>query len=309
MFPKTAIIGATGFIGKFFLAAHRKIHRDCVGTSKDANSQETSYLDLLSPSIVPLKLAESGHREALIFAGVAEVATCEKEKDLTRKINVDGTLNLIEQLFSEGIKPVFFSTPAVFDGVSGLYDEEDFPHPVNEYARQKAEVETHIKKICNKGGYLIVRLAKTFSVDKGDGTILDQMASILKSGGFIRAAYDQIFSLIYVLDLLEIVSILQVKGVTGVINITPPEAWSRYDLALAIANCMGVSPQHIEKISLTDLHEPFNRPHNTSMKADKMIRETGYQFTPTIQYIERIAENWREEVVAEDRGNKIRATR
>lgn len=295
MIPKTAIIGATGFIGKIFFAAYRRIHHDCIGTGKSADVKEDiSFLDLLSPTIVPLKLKESGHREALILAGITRVETCEKEKEWTRKINVEGTLDLIQQLCAQGIKPIFFSSAAVFDGAKGFYDEEDVPNPINEYARQKIDIETGIKRICKTGNYLIVRLSKTFSVDKGDGTIFDEMASILKSGGIVRAAADQIFSPIYVLDLFEIVKILQIKGVTGVINISSQESWSRYDSALALAKHMGVNSNRVAKIFLDDLQEKFKRPKNTSLKADKIIRETGYKFTPTIQYIEQITENWRE---------------
>ena len=292
MIPKTAIIGATGFIGKAFFVEYRKIHRDCIGTSRDANREDLSFLDLFSPAVAPLKLAESGHREALILAGITKIATCEKEKELTRKINVEGTLDLVGQLFSEGIKPIFFSSDAVFDGVTGLYDEGSLPNPLNEYGRQKGEVESRMKEICTNGNYLIVRLSKAFSFDRGDGTFFDEMAATLKSGGIVRAAYDQIFSPISVLDLVKVVTILQIKGVTGMININPPEIWSRHDLALALANCMGVSSHQVEKISSDDLQETFKRPKNTSMKADKIIRATGYQFTPTIQYIERIAQSW-----------------
>ena len=305
MVPKTAIIGAAGFIGKFFFEAYRKIYHDCIGTSRDASRDKTSFLDLFSPTIVPLRLAEFGYQEVLILAGITKIATCAEEKELTRKINVEGTLDLVGQLFSEGIKPIFFSSDAVFDGVTGFYEEEDLPNPMNEYARQKAEVESRMKEICTDGNYLIVRISKVFSLNCGDGTLFDEMASIFKSGGIVRAAHDQIFSPIYVLDLVEIVKILQIKGVTGVMNINPPEIWSRYDLALALADCMEVSSDQVEKISLDDLPETFKRPKNTSMKADKIIRETGFKFTPTIEYIERIAENWREKVNREDRRIKL----
>ncbi len=292
--PKTAIIGATGFIGKFFFAAHREIYGDCIGTNRDASRKDLSYLDLLSPESAPLKLAQSGHREALILAGIAKPSLFEKEKELKRKVSVDGTLNLIQQLVDEGIKPIFFSSDSVFDGVTGHYDEESLPNPLNEYGRLKAEIEAGAREICVGGNYLIIRISKVFSLDKGDGTLFDEMAAILRSGGRVRAAYDQIFSPIFVLDLVKLVTILQMKGVSGVININSPEAWSRYDLALALAERMEVSSDHIERISLVDLQEAFSRPKNTTMKTDKLMRETGYKFTPMIKYIERIAENWKE---------------
>lgn len=296
MLPKTAIIGATGFLGRAFLAAHREIHFDCIGADVGPCGQGIRFIDLFSPVSAPLKLAESGHKEALILAGIAGLAECDQDKERTRKVNVEGTLGLVKQLVNEGIKPVFFSSDVIFDGTTGLYDDGFIPGPVNEYARQKAEVEMRMKEICRDGNYLIVRLSKVFSLDKGGGTLFDEMAATLASGGPLRVADDQIFSPIFIRDVIDIVSILQVKNITGVININPPEAWSRYDLALTLAQYMQVSSDYIKKISLDDLQGGFKRPKNTTMKVDKMLRETGYSFKPTKYYIERIAKNWQKEV-------------
>ena len=95
MLPKTAIIGATGFIGKAFFAEYRKIHPDCIGTNRDAGRDGFSFLDLSFPEIAPLKLVETGHQDVLILAGMTKLAECEKEKELTRKVNVIGTLDLV----------------------------------------------------------------------------------------------------------------------------------------------------------------------------------------------------------------------
>lgn len=291
--PKTAIIGATGFMGKFFFKAYRETYHDCIGTSRDADRKDMFFLDLSAPAIAPLGLAESGHQDALILAGMINLAECEQEKGLTKKINVEGVSDLVKQLARDGIKPIFFSSDIIFDGVAGLYDEGSIPNPLNEYAKQKVEVESRIKEICRDGNYLIFRFGKTFSLEKGDGTLLDEMASTLKSGGSLRAAYDQIFSPIFVLDVINIVMALQMKNVTGVINISSPEVWSRYDLAVALGECMGVDSNRVKRISLDDLQETFKRPKNTSIKASKILREIDYKFKPMMRHIEQIAESWR----------------
>ena len=87
---------------------------------------------------------------------------------------------------------------------------------------KKAEVETAIKKI-SKGNYLVIRLSKIFSLKKDDGTLLDEMAKILISGKELQAATDQIFCPTLISDLVEIVTILQTRRVTGVINVCSQE--------------------------------------------------------------------------------------
>ncbi|MCK5013483.1 MAG: sugar nucleotide-binding protein [Candidatus Omnitrophica bacterium] len=291
--PKTAIIGATGFLGGYFLSEHRKIHSDCIGTCENPDEVGFSYFDLAYPEIEPLKLFESFYQEALIFAGLSGISICEKERELARKINVEGVVNLIRKLVDRNIKPIYFSSDMVFDGISGLYDENFPPNPLNEYGRQKAEIEQKIKEICSGKEYLIVRLSKVFALNKGDGTLLDEMASALYSGKIIQTAYDQIFCPTLVLDVVNAVLKLQMKNVTGVVNVGSSEIWSRHDLALALADQMNISRDKIKKISLDDLKEPFIRPRNTSLNTDRLKREISYKSTPIMQCIQTVAENWK----------------
>ena len=159
-----------------------------------------------------------------------------------------GTLRLIEQLAGEGIKPIYLSSDTVFDGKKGSYTDEELLNPINEYGKQRAEIEQRMAEIC-KENYLIVRLTKIFALSHGDGTILDDMASVLTSEGTIRAAYDQIFSVTLLSDVVNVIQLLQKNNVTGVVNVSSPEVWSRYDLALKMADCLGVSSKKIERMS------------------------------------------------------------
>jgi dTDP-4-dehydrorhamnose reductase len=273
------------------LSTYRQIYSDCVATVRKPNIDNISYFDLLSPNITPLRLTETGHKEALIFAAITKIDRCEAEKDLTRKINVGGTLELIKQLVSEGIKPIFFSSDYVFDGISGNYADDAPTNPITEYGRQKAEVEARIDEI-TKGNYLIVRLSKVFSLNKGDGSLLDEMASALANGDTIRAAYDQIFCPTLISDVISAVAYLQSKGITGIINVCSQESWSRYDLAVLLAEKMGIERSRISKVSLDEIGFKANRPKNTSMIPKRLLAEKRITFTPISGCIEKVAKNW-----------------
>lgn len=295
--PKTAIIGAYGFIGSYFLKAYRNIFPDCIGTARKPKGGNILPFDLLSPNITPLRLAETNHKEALVLAGVTKISECEKNREITWKVNVDGTLELIRQLVSEGIKPIFTSSDYVFDGYTGNYLDDTPSNPNTVYGLQKAEVEARISEICN-GRYLIIRPGKTFSLKKGDGSLLDEMASILAKGRTIRAAYDQIFCPIFISDLIEAVAALQVHGASGKINVCSTEAWSRYDMALEMAKAMEFDSRMVHRISLDEIEFGRIRPKNTSMEIERLTRETKCKFTPISDCIEHVAKNW----VAGNRG-------
>ncbi len=287
--PQTAIIGATGFLGRNFLSGYRKLRPDTVGTSR-SGKEGLIDLDLLSADIRPLKLA--GCKEALIFSSMCGMLACEQDQVLSHRVNVEGTLHLVRQLAAAGIKPVFFSSEIVFDGMSGGYDERALCRPCNAYGRQKVEAEDGIKQICAGGNYLIVRLSKIFSLIKGDGTLLDEMASILHRGGVVQAAADQKIAPTLVTDLVQVVAMLQMNNVTGVIHVSSSEVWSRYELALAMAAQMKVDPAMVKKISLDDLKEPYARPKDPSMDTSKLKSVIGYDFTSTRQCIANVAANW-----------------
>ncbi len=117
--------------------------------------------------------------------------------------------------------------------------------------------------------YLILRLSKVFGMKKGDQTLLDEMASLLKSGKRIKAAIDQIFCPIFIEDVMNSVFKLQQMGCTGLYHLCGSEVWRRYDIATKIAANLLVPLQQVEKISLNDLG--LNRPNNTAMNNHKLV--------------------------------------
>jgi dTDP-4-dehydrorhamnose reductase len=291
-FSKTAIIGSSGFLGQVFLSVYRKVYPDCIATTRSVSDKSKNIFsfNLLNPNIRPLYLSKSGHKEALILAAVANIDECEKHKRATRKINVDGTLELIHQLSGEGIKPVFFSSDYVFDGGDGAYSDAAATNPIAEYGRQKAEVEAKIVAI-TKGNFLVVRLSKVFSLVKNDGTLLDEMAHILSSGGIVQAPYDQIFCPTLVSDIVNAVAWLQAQGAKGVVNACSPETWSRYDLAVSLAKVMGVDMSKVKKVRLEEIMVNKKRPKNTSMIPNALLR-SNVAFISISSCIQQIANNW-----------------
>jgi dTDP-4-dehydrorhamnose reductase len=289
--PKTAIIGANGFLGSYFFAAYRNKHRDCVGTAEDKRGGQLLYFDLFSPDISMLELNKKRHRDVLILAAIPGIDRCETDKELTRRVNVKGTLELIRQLAAEGLKPIYFSSDYVFDGVSGNYNDEAKPHPLMEYGRQKALIEEKIKELTN-GNYLVVRLAKVFSLTKGDGTLLDEMASGLVLGQTIQAAYDQFFCPTLVSDVVKAVACLQAQEATGIINVCSPEIWSRYDLASSLAKTMKIPADRVHKVLLAEIDFRVKRPKNTSLIAKRLLLDCRLNFVPISKCLEAVARNW-----------------
>jgi dTDP-4-dehydrorhamnose reductase len=294
--PKTAVIGAAGFIGRAMLAAYRRIHPDCPGTSRRREDGDLLHLDLSTPDSGRLRLRERGCEAAILLAAEPSISRCAADPDRAHRINVTGTLAVIDQLLAAGIQPIFTSSDYVFDGMAGGYSEDDQANPNTVYGRHKLAVERALMERSN-GKALILRLSKIYSLQKGDGVLLDEMAQRFVRGEVVRAARDQKFSPLCIEDLVKIVLELQARAVTGIVHICGDQAWPRLHMARALAEAMGTPDHLLAPISLDDLEGP-RRPKNTSM-SNALLR-SWYQ-RPLIDvptYVRNVAANYANEEAA-----------
>ncbi|HEY6000424.1 MAG TPA: sugar nucleotide-binding protein [bacterium] len=289
--PRTAVIGARGFLGTRFLAALRAADPATAGTTRDGAGERMVSLDLAAPDVRPLRLRATGHRAAIICAGVGALVQCERDPAGTRRVNVDGTLELARQLHAEGIVPVFLSSDCVFGGDAAPYADEAAAAPLNEYGRQKAEVERRLREEL-PGAHLTARLSKGFSLERGSGTLLDDMARRIVAGGF-AAADDQVFCPTLAGDTVRAVCALLAAGARGTVNVCSPEGWSWHGLATAMAAALGADPASVRRISIDELGGGVRRPHDIRMLPERLGRETGCRFRDMASCISEVAAAWR----------------
>ena len=172
---KTAVVGASGYIGSHLLRRYRTEFPNCVGTSFRHNQPGLHTFDLRKPDVAVLQLAETDHEAVVIASAAPNVAWCESHVDESYVLNVEGTLNLIKQLSKTSIKTIFFSTDYVFDGISKeKYIDSEETNPITEYGRQKAIVEREIPNLTDN--YLICRLSKVYGTTRKDKTLIDYAA-------------------------------------------------------------------------------------------------------------------------------------
>jgi dTDP-4-dehydrorhamnose reductase len=286
--PKTAVIGAGGFLGRKLLKAYRAFYPDTLGTHHQKGVGAHLYLDLAAPDIGAFKLVESGYTSVVIAAGIPQILRCEQEKEYTRARNVEGTLALARQISAAGLKLIWFSTDYVFDGITGAYPDDAPTAPLNEYGRQKAWVEKQLPEIYGDN-YLIIRLCKVFDLDATHNTLLVQMARNLIIGETVLAAHDQVFCPTLIDDVVTAVLALQTSGASEIFNVCAPTPWSRYDLALLMADTLGVDKVQVKRISLDDLNEAFDRPKRTDLICRRLTAETGITFSSMTVCAQRLS--------------------
>ena len=292
---KTAIIGATGYIGCSLIEYLRTIYPDCIGTFfKNSKEKKNTYFDLQESNIHNLKLEQKSYEYLIISSGIANISVCENNPKYSYDINVKGVLNLVNNLVKTKIKIIYLSSDYIFDGLKGNYLEEDIANPKTVYGQQKKEVENQLEKFKEK--VIILRLSKIYGLIKGDKTLLDEAAFLLSQKQEIVAAKNQFFSPTFIGDLLNAISIIQKKNIFGKINFCSDEIWSRYNLMVYLANCMKVDKKLVKSIYLNELDGFKNRPLNTTMNCEKIKSIIKFRFHSIRESCQKVANNYAKKI-------------
>lgn len=237
------IIGSKGFIGRHFCRAF-----------PDALGLDRNQIDLCDPQF---NIPDGQYHYALITAGMGNPRACAQNPQLSYTCNVTGTLKLGKELLKRGIRPIFFSSDYVLNDTLQV-------GPLNLYGEQKRELEEQAATM----DALVIRLSKVYGLEKGDGTLFDEMAQQIVVGRKIQVAHDQIFAPIYVGDLVQRVIFLLQQGTRGLVTLAGPSFASRFEMAERLCHRLGTKKDLLQKISLDDLGDGIKRPKRLALTGD-----------------------------------------
>jgi len=287
---KTAVIGASGYIGRHLLRKYRETFPDCIGTGFSRAGQGLIPFDLRHPDINRLELQKTGHETVIIASAMPNVGWCESHPKESYELNVKGTLQLIKQLDLHSLTTLFLSSDYVFNGETGNYSDQEKTSPITEYGRQKAEVEREIPNLTEK--YAILRLSKIYGTTWKDGTLLDSLACDLMQNKKITVSTDQFFSPTHINDVVSMVLFVQEQGVKGLVNLCNTDPYSRYQIALKLAKALPVSSSLLEAVPLHSIPSMENRPLNTSLKCSSFLEKMQPSLLSIESAVKCVASNW-----------------
>lgn len=288
---KTAVIGASGYIGSHLLRKYRTEFPNCVGTSFRHNQPGLHNFDLRKPDIAILQLEETDHEAVAIASAIPNINWCESHVSESYALNVEGTLNLVKQLSRTGIKTIFFSSDYVFDGNSKeKYIDSEETNSITEYGKQKTIVEKEIPNLT--GNYLICRLSKIYGTTWKDNTLIDCAADELLRGKTILAAHDQFFSPTHVDDVVRMLLYAQEVNANGVVHLCNSFSYSRFQILSRLAERLQVSPYLVKSVPLHSIPSMEKRPLNTSLQSSNIFTELQLSLISMEHAIETVAFNW-----------------
>ncbi len=193
---KILLIGARGNLGSSIVSSK---------LFKNLDTPKKKKLNLLNKSSIKNYL-KKGYHLIINCAAMGRMRECEKNPIKALKVNVFGTLNLVEEIINyeirskKKVKLIHISTDGVYPSTKGNYNEKDKLKPYNVYGWTKLCSESIVKMLDK---YIIIR---TRFFDK-------------KNIRFNTAATDIFTSMLEKNDLVREIKNISLTNFIGIINI------------------------------------------------------------------------------------------
>ncbi|MEM2929123.1 MAG: dTDP-4-dehydrorhamnose reductase [Nitrososphaerota archaeon] len=226
-------------------------------------------LDISNEKMV-FKIIKDINPDAIFHcAALTDVDKCEINKEIAKRININGTKIIAKIAKKINSHLIYISTDYVFDGSKGMYKEEDEPNPINFYGYSKLLGEKIIEKI--EGEYLIARTSVIYGSKPASGKtnfalwILDN----LNKNQNIKVLIDQYVSPTLNTNLAEMLIEAYERKLTGIYHLAGAERVSRYEFALKLAEIFNLNKNLIIKAKMDEMDWIAKRPKDTSLDTSK----------------------------------------
>ena len=227
------IVGASGFIGSHIFRRAQDGGINVIGTRFSAPKQNLITFDLSKDSISAVLpdgfLSTETPACAVVCSAVTKIDLCAKDKAHSYNFNVRHTIRLIDELAKNGVKIVFLSSEAVYEGDIGYYSENDPPTPINEYGRQKLEVEKHLR--LHHPDSLIFRLSVIVGDSPNEPHLFTDWSQLIKRRKPIVCIKGQVFSPTFAGDVACGILLGLKNNLSGLYHLSNKEFFAREELA------------------------------------------------------------------------------
>jgi len=178
---KILITGGVGFIGKYLVEHFAKIHTVLVyddlsnSTEKDSDHVVTKGAMFCKGDILnfeELCKFSKGVDIVIHLAAKSDVSESVIHPEMTNKVNVEGTKNILQCCIQNKIKKIIFASSAAVYGdcKDNPINEDSDTHPLSPYGQSKLDAENIIQNTCkqNNINYVILRMFNVYGKGQND---------------------------------------------------------------------------------------------------------------------------------------------
>lgn len=226
-------------------------------------------------------------------AAAVNVDECEENPEWACKLNEEITGSIADICDSLGIKMVYISTDAVFDGENEkLYNEDDVVNPQNIYAKTKLGGEKLVLKYEKN---LVLRTNIYGHNIQNKKSFGEWIVSELEAGNTLNMFEDIDFSPILVSDLAEIIYRSLEKELSGLYHACATGCISKYDFGIRLKEIFKFETGMINRAQSGMMHFKAKRSKHMGMSNEKIKQELGIKIRTPEESIREFKRLYEEE--------------
>lgn len=225
-------------------------------------------LSLFDTETLERDIADIGPDILIHTAALVNVDECEEDPAYAGKLNIDVTDSLAKLCDKYGIKMIYISTDAVFDGKDcSLYTEEDAVNPINVYGKTKLEGERIVLRYPKN---LVIR-TNIYGINIRDKQSFGEwICHSLTAGQTLRMFTDIDFSPILVNELAELIYEMCRKDLCGLYHACGTGCITKYEFGRKLKEIFGLETGSIVPVKCETAHLKAARSRHMGMSNRKL---------------------------------------
>lgn len=222
-------------------------------------------------------------------AAAVNVDECEENPEWAYRLNEQATKDIADICDELGIKLVYISSDAVFDGDSErLYKETDEVNPLNVYAKTKLAGESWVLRYDRN---LVFRTNIYGQNIQNKQSFGEWIVSSLEEGKTLNMFEDIDFSPILVNDLAEIIYKALEADLRGLYHVCATGCISKYEFGIRLREIFNLHTGNINRTQSETMHFKAKRSKHMGMSNERIRQSLGIKIrTPeeSIQEFKRL---------------------
>ena len=267
---KFLVTGSAGLIGRQVVKDLSETHEvfSCYNKSKPEHGNIIK-MDLLNHEMISNVMSEKKPDVVIHLGAMTAVDLCDTQQDNALKINSQATEILAKECSKINSFMVYVSTDYVFDGNTGMYEENDTTNPLGFYGKSKLLGEKSIQNFSSN--WCIARTSTPFGLHPTKKSFPIWVIENLQKQKQIDVLTDQFTSPTYVPSLSRMLIEISERHLTGIIHVAGASKISRYEMASLVSDKLGLDGKLLREISINDIKWEAQRPKDSSLNVSKAI--------------------------------------
>ncbi len=275
---RVLVTGASGQLGRKVVEVLAQAGHEVRGLAHGKPRPGQDAGEITDPESLRPFFAAPAPEAVVHAAALRDPDLCEQDPYLAKKVNIEGTKNVLELADGAGARLLFISSDYVFDGKTPPYREESRVNPVNYYGRTKVEGEEAVLKDRAKG-HAVLRLPLLYNQDDPKRpSFLKKILDALRAGQPVKLDHRRPRHPTLVDDAARVIRLILEEKLAGVFHFGGAERMTNYEAARRVGEILSLPAGHVAPDREAATRAP--RPPDPRLEWPKLLR-TGLAPAPT----------------------------